>query len=49
MPSISYDKSIKEGNFPKIFHNKSYSNPKVTFIASIFTKKNIWNLLYQDD
>ena len=39
MPFISYAKFIKEGNFPKMFHNKSYSNPKVTFIASVFNKE----------
>jgi cellulose synthase/poly-beta-1,6-N-acetylglucosamine synthase-like glycosyltransferase len=39
MPFISYAKFIKEGNFPKMFHNKSYSSPKVTFIASVFNKE----------
>ena len=39
MPYILYAKSIKEGNFPKIFHNKSYSKPKVTFIATVFNKE----------
>ena len=39
MPFISYAKFIKEGNFPKMLHNKSYSNPKVTFIASVFNKE----------
>jgi hypothetical protein len=39
MSFISYAKSIKEGNFPKIFLNKSYSNPKVSFITSVFNKE----------
>ena len=39
MPYILYVKSIKEGNFPKIFHNNSYSKPKATFIASVFNKE----------
>ena len=39
IPFILYVKSIKEGNFPKIFHNKSYSKPEVTFIASVFNKE----------
>jgi hypothetical protein len=39
MPFILYVKSIKEGNFQKIFHNKSYSKPKVTFIVSVFNKE----------
>ena len=39
IPFISYVKSIKEGNFPKISYNKRYSNPKVSFIASVFNKE----------
>ena len=39
MPFLLYAKSIKEGNFSKISYNKSYSNPKVSFIASVFNKE----------
>jgi len=39
MSFISYVKSIKEGNFKKIVYNKRYSNPKVSFISSVFNKE----------
>ena len=39
MPFILYVKSIKETKAKKIFHNKEYNNPKISFIVSVYNKE----------